>query len=156
MRGRPSAYSKEIADKLCMGIAEGKSLAELCRTYKLAYSTVIQWLRAHQDFQRDYARAREDQADADADAVGDIAARVLRGELDPQAARVAIDAYKWAAGKRKPKVYGDRVVQEHSGPGGGPIQTVSLTNVSDEELAKLESILNRVSGAASGSAETGS
>jgi hypothetical protein len=32
-----------------------------------------------------------------------------------------IDARKWMLGKMKPKVYGDKVTTEHSGPGGGDI-----------------------------------
>ena len=119
--GRPSSFTQEIADTMCDGIAEGRSLASLCRELNVGYSTVITWLRENEAFRANYVRAREDQADADADAVGDIAARVLSGEIDPQAARVAIDALKWAAGKRKPKVYGDKQAVEHSGPDGSPL-----------------------------------
>ena len=119
--GRSTTYTAKIGDVICSGIAEGRSLASLCREHKIGYSTVVTWLRVNDEFQANYARAREDQADADADAVGDIAARVLSGEIDPAAARVAIDALKWAAGKRKPKVYGDKVMTEHGGPGGGDI-----------------------------------
>lgn len=120
--GRPSVYTPEIAEEICIGLSEGKSLAALCREIGVGYATVGSWLRTNKEFQADYIRAREDQADADADAIGDIAARVLTGEIDPQAARVAIDAYKWAAGKRKPKVYGDKV--QLGGDADNPVQAV--------------------------------
>jgi transposase-like protein len=110
MTGRPSEFTQEIADAICERLAEGASLAEICREDGMpAQRTVFQWLTKHESFAHDYARAREAQADADADAIGDMAAQVRRGELDPTAARVAIDAYKWTAGKRKPKVYGDKI-----------------------------------------------
>ncbi len=61
----------------------------------------------------------------------------MDGKLDPNAARVAIDAYKWAAGKRKPKVYGDKVAI-----GGAsdlpPIQTAKQLDVSNLSLEELE------------------
>jgi hypothetical protein len=56
-----------------------------------------------------------------ADEIKDAARRVARGEIDPQAGRVLIDALKWDAGKRKPKVYGDKVVL-----GGDPDAPVSV------------------------------
>lgn len=73
------------------------------------YSTVKRWLVANEAFRASYVSAREDQADADADKIGDIAAQVLMGKYEPQAARVAIDALKWTAGKRQPKKYGDKL-----------------------------------------------
>lgn len=94
---------------ICQWIAEGKSLAAYCREKKIDYSTVMDWLNADSAFANNYTRAREESAEADADKVADVANRVVAGEIDPNAARVAIDAYKWAAGKRKPKKYGDKL-----------------------------------------------
>lgn len=42
---------------------------------------------------------------------------------------------------------------EHAGPGGGPIQTVDLTNVSDDDLDRLEALFGPLAGAASGDDE---
>ncbi len=55
-----------------------------------------------------YARARQDAADTLADEIRELAGRVERGELEPNAGRVAIDALKWIASKLKPREYGDR------------------------------------------------
>jgi hypothetical protein len=55
-----------------------------------------------------YARAREDAADTLADQIRELAGRVERGELEPNAGRVSIDALKWVASKLKPREYGDR------------------------------------------------
>ncbi|WP_313349093.1 hypothetical protein [Paracoccus sp. (in: a-proteobacteria)] len=100
-------------DAICEAIACGDSLAKVLRKKGMpGYSTVIRWLRDDEDFRADYARAREAQADADADKIGDIVDKVLAGKLDPQAARAAIDALKWTAGKRQPKKYGDKLELE--------------------------------------------
>lgn len=110
MRGS-NPFNQDLADEICLQLASGKSLAQICREDPSMppYLTIFRWLKENEQFAKDYARAREDQAEADADAISDIASRVVSGELDPQAARVAIDAYKWTAGKRLPKKYGDKL-----------------------------------------------
>ena len=117
--GRPSTFTQEVADELCERIACGETLKSICREDgQPEERTVYRWLRANEAFRQQYARAREEMADADADNVGDLGHRVLRGEIDPQAARVAMDAFKWSAGKRNAKKYGDKLQQEHSGEVG--------------------------------------
>ena len=97
-------------------IAAGDALMTILREKGMpGYSTVMEWLDADAELADKYARARLASADADADKIGHIAHGVLKGEFDPQAARVAIDALKWSAGKRKPKVYGDKLDVEHKG-----------------------------------------
>ena len=110
------AMTQKIADEICARLIEGQSLAEICRDKAMPqYRTVFQWLGNDEAFAHDYARAREAQGDADADKIGDIANQVALGNMDPAAARVAIDAYKWTAGRRKPKVYGDKLDVNHAG-----------------------------------------
>lgn len=46
-----------------------------------------------------------------------------------------------------------RQAHEHSGPNGGPIQTVDLTNVSDDDLNRLEALFGPLAGAAGGDDE---
>lgn len=132
-------YCQEVADRIIDSLAEGNSLVSTLKEDEELprYSTVMQWLRTNPSFAAMYARAREDQADHDADKIGDIAEQVVAGEIDPQAARVAIDAYKWAAGKRKPRVYGDRLAV-----GGAadmePIKTTTQLDVSNLSLDELD------------------
>jgi hypothetical protein len=67
-------------------------------------------------------RARELGADVIAEtAVAEAIAPM--GPEDVQRARLAFDARRWFVGKLAPKKYGDRVHQEVSGPGGGPVET---------------------------------
>jgi len=107
--GRPTTYSDDQAIEICNWIAEGKSLAGFCRDRGIGYSTVMQWLSAHKTFAENYARARLDSGDSEADGVTDIRERMLNGEITPEMARVAIDAAKWSAGKRQPKKYGEKL-----------------------------------------------
>jgi hypothetical protein len=51
--------------------------------------------------------------------------------LDPHAAQVAIDAYKWQAGKLRPRVYGDKTQITHKFDG-------DINKLSIEEIENLE------------------
>ena len=57
--------------------------------------------------------------------------------------RVQIDTRKWMLSKMLPKVYGDKITQEHTGADGGPIAlaAVDLKNLSDEELENMSRLL---------------
>lgn len=129
MTGRPTNYTEAIADEICERIVAGDSLASICREdNQPSYRAVMTWLTKHESFAQKYARARVDSADSVADEIKDIANRVLNGQVDPQAARVAIDALKWDAGRKKPKVYGDRL--ELAGDQSAPL-TVQVVRLGD-------------------------
>jgi hypothetical protein len=137
----PMEFTEEIADRILHGIAEGNSLVSILKEDDElpSYTTVMKWLRLYPEFAANYTRAREDQADHDADKIGDIAEQVVQGKVDPHAARVAIDAYKWAAGKRKPKVYGEKMMVGGSAD-MEPIRTTTQLDVSNLSLEELEAL----------------
>ncbi|MTH65061.1 hypothetical protein [Paracoccus shanxieyensis] len=117
---------------ICEAIAEGKSLVQTLKAKGMpGYTAVMNWLREDEDFAASYARAREAQADADADKISFIASEVAAGNMDPQAARVAIDALKWTAGKRQPKKYGDKLDMNISGK--VEVERVEIKFVGDGE-----------------------
>jgi len=138
---RPSSFNEALAHDICERIADGESLRGICEDEGYPdRRTVNRWLADPEqaEFRRQYALAREASADSDDDDIRDIARRVEKGDLDPQAARVAIDAKKWSAGKRKPKVYGDATTLKHTGADGGPVQFANMTEAEiDARLAAL-------------------
>lgn len=107
---RPSEYTQEVADKLCEQITEGKSLRTICKADDMpSIATIFNWHRSQPGFLEQYTRAKDEQADTLSEDIQEIASKTLKGEYDPQASRVAIDAYKWTASKLKPKKYGDKI-----------------------------------------------
>ena len=107
--GRPSTFTPSIAEEICERLGEGEPLTKICKDQQMpAYRTVLGWRVANEQFSRMYARAREDAADTLADQIRELAERVEKGKLEPNAGRVAIDALKWIASKLKPRQYGDR------------------------------------------------
>ncbi len=116
--GKPSEFTQEVADVICSRIMAGESLKSICRADGLPEErTVYNWLNKHESFVQQYVRAREVQADVMVDEIIPIADE----ELDPQRAKVRIDARKWVAAKVRPKKYGDKLTAEVQGADGGPI-----------------------------------
>jgi hypothetical protein len=128
-------------DEFIRIIAEGGTVRQAADSLKVSPALICKWLAAAENanLREQYARAREAQGDAYADKVIETAEDK---NLDAAEKRVRMDAYKWAAGKRKPKVYGDRLTAEHTGANGGPIQhSVDLSKATEEQLAALEALI---------------
>lgn len=118
----PLANEGEIIERL----AQGESLRSICPTgSEPSRATVIRRLATDEEFATRCARAREIGADAYAERMDEAAEDCINGKLDPQAVKVAVSTWQWIASKRAPKKYGDRITQEHTGPGGEPL-TVNL------------------------------
>ena len=124
--GRPSLYNERLADRICALIADGSSLRSICERPGFPdRGTVMRWQREIPSFATKCAQAREDQAELMDEKILDVA-----DACTPETAaadRVKISAYQWRASKLKPKVYGDKIQSEISGPDGKPIETVELT-----------------------------
>lgn len=138
--GRPSKYTEAMADDICARIACGESMRAISFDPVMpAMSTLFKWLREHQEFSEQYARAKEESGDVDAERIEDVAKDVLDGKVDPASGRVAIDAFKWTASKKRPKKYGDKVQQELTGRDGAPIEvdnhhTIEFVDASGNNL----------------------
>ena len=141
--GRPSGYTQELADRICSELSGGRSLRSVCDDEGMPdRQTVFRWLRQHDEFCAQYARAKEEAADALADEILDIADDARNDwmeRVDPenpgyqfngehvQRSKLRLEARKWTASKLKPKKYGDRVAL--AGDAENPLQVhvVDLT-----------------------------
>ncbi len=139
MTGRPTTYTPEIADAICTWLASGQSLRAYCRQDDTpALSTVCLWIVTHDDFSEQYAHAREAAGYAHADEITDIAHRVLDGELDPGAARVAMDGKKWAAERMAPKRHMPQSLVNHESPKGTMTpKSLDLSKLPDDALQAI-------------------
>jgi hypothetical protein len=91
-------------------IIEGRSLRSICREDGMPYiATVFRWLDENDWFKEQYIRAKDNQADTNAEDIQELVHEVRTGKIDPQAARVAGDLLKWSSSKLKPKKYGDKL-----------------------------------------------
>lgn len=118
MTGRPSIHTPELEREVLSRLSQ-MSMVKVCEMEGMPdRSTIYKWIDEIEGFSNKYARACDERADHRAEMIDDIAHRCLSGEVDPQAARVAIDAHKWTASKLKPKKYGDKIQQEVTGAEG--------------------------------------
>lgn len=142
--GRPSSYVQEVADDICMLLAQGESLRKICeRPGMPTRQTIFNWLDENKEFFDQYARARESQADFLLEELLEISD--LATPEDVNVAKLRVDARKWFITKVAPKKYGDRVTQEISGVGGNPVQIemkkeIDLSVYSDDELRLLREL----------------
>jgi hypothetical protein len=115
MRKNSVKFSQEIFDEICEKIANGESLRKICKNDKMPNLTSVwKWLNNDEELSKQYARAREEQAEYYADEITEICDAEIPvdafGKIDAGAvnqARLKIDSRKWIASKLKPKRFGD-------------------------------------------------
>lgn len=144
--GRPTDYSKELAEEICDTISiTSKGLYHLCKenSHWPVPQTIRKWKRKIEEFNSMYVQAKQDQADFLAEECLTIADDITHDSLtkydsngEPyevanteyiNRSRLRVDTRKWMAAKLLPKTYGDKMLNEHSGPNGTPIEYAQLT-----------------------------
>jgi hypothetical protein len=117
--GRPSSFTQEVADEICDRISKGETLRTIILDEHMPERrTIYAWLEANEEFQRQYAHARLQQADNYFEQVIDEAFT----SHDAQIGRLRMDALKWVASKMQPKKYGDKLEIEAKGDSAISIQ----------------------------------
>jgi len=132
----------EVFRHILWRMSNGESLTRICKEEDQPdYGVFINWAQSSEDLYQEYARARQIQSDYFADQTIEIADT----ETDNHRARNRMDARRWHASKIAPRKYGDRVVQEHTGHGGGPIAIASLNlkGLNDDELLAMQKMLTK-------------
>ena len=152
----------EVLGDICEHLEKGLSLWKSCAAVSDSPppGTVLDWVEKDPALAEQYAHARHvgyrllaDEIIAISDET-EVEARYqnedLKLALDATAVarnRLRVDTRKWMLSKMLPKIYGDKVVQEHVGAGGGAIQlsAVDLRGLSDTELMQMQTLLGKAS-----------
>lgn len=124
---------RELARRVCVLITNGDTVADACRVFGINRVTLWEWAAADEIIGNFYAQARSSSAwSYDDEALG-----VARRSTSETAAadRVKVDTLKWAAAKRRPREYGDKL-------------TVAVTaeNVRDRVRQTLEVVRRECTG----------
>lgn len=142
--GRPSSFNPEVAERLCMLIAQGDSVAKAATAEGMPEArTIFRWLATDdpdgslgfEAFRQQYVRAREIRADARFERLDEIMALVEAKKIDPAAARVMMDAIKWQSGKENAKRYGDAMTLK--GDKDHPVEMRTTRQLSDADLLAI-------------------
>lgn len=137
-QGRHSEYTPEMGDRICNIVAtHTMGLKVLCKIYPELPddSTVYEWRLKHDDFSRNYVKAKQLQAELMAEEIiyiSDDCSDDIRYDKDGNEhcntefvarSRLRVDSRKWIASKLAPKIYGDK-------------QQVELVTTENDELKK--------------------
>ncbi|AZV37880.1 terminase small subunit [Komagataeibacter xylinus] len=120
---RRSAYSRRLADEICLRLADGQSLRAICADPALPHrATILRWLRDNPAFRALYDTAREAAADTLAEEIIAIADRAT-GREDVPAIKLRMEARMWVATRLRPPASATR------GEGAG---SISITITTDD------------------------
>jgi hypothetical protein len=113
--GRPTTYTLELSAAICERVLT-RSLRSVCLDEDMpAEGTVYGWLAKHPEFFEEYARARAIRAFRRETDMDEITEKVADQRLEPDQARVMIDAIKWQTGRENARVFGTKVDLNHAG-----------------------------------------
>jgi hypothetical protein len=109
-RGRPTLYSRKLADQICDRLAEGTPLSVICRDADMpAARTVRHWQRRHPELLPVILAARTEAAQTLADQCLLICENV-HGNVERD--RLRITTRMWLASKLGPKTFGDKLTAD--------------------------------------------
>lgn len=157
-KGRPSKYNKKLGEKICMQIAQGVSLRQVCMPEGMPdRRTVVKWVLGQvqaegiEDFRDNYARAREVSYELIFDEVLDIADDSANDYVDRetrsghvttvvdkealQRSKLRIDTRLTVLERMRPKKYG-KLTQTDLTTAGRPI-TQPSTEAKDAAKRKI-------------------
>jgi len=124
-----------------MMAVDGNSLRQACRKLGIDQPSVSAVIREDEALRHQYTHAREALGELDAENVLTTARACMAGQIPPDRARVAIDAFKWAAGQRAPKQWGQSNVRV-TGEDGGAIKLEHSVSAD----SPLERLTSRIAG----------
>ena len=115
-------FDQAKADAICARLEEGESLRSAAAIAGVAPSSFIEWVKKDEALAEQYAQARARGADAEFDALQDLADEqppvTEKGGIDSGWVawqRNRIDVRKWTLARKAPKKYGDKIDLNHSG-----------------------------------------
>ena len=137
---RPTAYTEDIKDEICTRIAGGESLRSICTDEAMpAMSTVLLWVvNDREGFSEHYHASREAAGYAHADEALALRFELREGTIDPQSAKVILDALKWGAERMAPKKHSARQEVNHTSDDRSMSpKAVDASTLSDTTLEEL-------------------
>lgn len=150
--GRPTVYTREIADEICERLASGETLRSICRTEGFPPTpTVRRWVLENRDgFSERYREARELGYEEIAEEMREISDTVALGDIVTdkpngvetrtqdmtQHRQLQINTRQWILARMCPKKFGDRQIL--SGDEDSPLEvTLSTRLLAARKRAKL-------------------
>ena len=106
-------------------------MREVSKYYKIPYTTIHDRIHSDEGIKLKYLEALTSRAMHHASRIEEIALMVEQGNIEPQAAKVAIDARKWIASRFHPRQFSEKLFEIKK------TEDKSLSKMHLEELRKL-------------------
>ena len=145
--GRHCEFNQSIADDICQELIGGKSLRKICTTDGFpVISTVFKWIHRYPEFEKQYVRARELQAeyfleeiieisdDGSNDTITKDGKECINSEW-VQRSRLRVDSRKWAMSKMAPKRFGES--KTIKGDKENPLVMQGIPDLTPDQLKAL-------------------
>ena len=129
-RSWPVLKQGEFWDEFFFRIGNGESLRGVTNDLGIPFQTVWSAIMIDEGRRATYEDAKMSRAHFHAAKIEEILEDVEAGKIEPQVARVSIDARKWLAAKMYPKFFSDRVQLQHE-------VTVDVRKQHIEELRRM-------------------
>lgn len=133
----PAAERASVIEAVLAGLADGKTVADTCRTLRRSAGTVRNWLSEDEELYSRYRRARVLMGNALAEEAIEIARKSDNDRV--MVDRLMVDTLKWASSKAAPQDYGDKQVVEHQGS-----QTISVKVLEEDRAPAIQAMAHAV------------
>lgn len=132
--GQPTKYKPEYCDGIISFMSGGASITEFAASISVSRQTVHNWTREHPEF-FDAARIADTKSQAAMEIIGRAA---MTGKM-----KIKENLWSFIMSRRFNE-WKNKIGLEHTGKDGGPIKTIDLSKLNDEQLAKLEQLASAV------------
>lgn len=138
-RGGQTKFTQAIADEICERLAQGEPLRKICRDDRMpTWQTIYRWMAENADLSNRIAHAREAGFDAIAEECLEIADETAFDTVSTEhgdrantewisRSKLRVETRLKLLAKWDPKRYGDKITNELTGPGGGPVEFTGIT-----------------------------
>ena len=105
--------NKDFWEQFFFRIGNGESLRGVSKDLGVPFQTVWSAIMSDEKRRATYEDAKMSRAHFHASKIEEILEDVETGKIEPNVARVSIDARKWLAAKMYPKFFSDKVQLQH-------------------------------------------
>lgn len=122
--GRPSKYSPAYCEEVIACMGQGYSFTAFAGEIGVDKDTLYEWVKVHPEFSGAVKKAR-------AKRLRFLEEKLLTGDTGPR-----VTAMIFALKNADADEWRDKVTNEHTGPHGGPVQTVSMSQDEFRQIAR--------------------
>ena len=114
---RLTEYDFDLCVEICNELAEGHNIKRILASNDKYpdWTTFRRWKQNNEELRTLYINSQQDKAIALENELDDLRDMLTSKEIDASTYNVLAQTIKWKMAKFYPKVFGDKVMQEHSG-----------------------------------------